>query len=314
MQERNRAKVLAAARAEFVERGFRDAKIDVIAARAGLTRGAVYSNFPGKRALYFTVLGIYIVLVAAMRADELAGREFFANLPYFLTYTSNWFVGARPGTIFSFSWSLATQEQFYATWPMALAMFPSTWAGGGIAVGSALGLLGDTGWISGRLGFILDRLPFTLLLSAALACAAHVRGSFRWLYPIFGQALSTLAIAVLLGVTLQAEGPVLLQKILAALLILSCALRDDHALARILGWRFLTWAGVRSSSQAIVSALVAAARPFISSTLPLLNNVAGVGAPRFCTSSPTTIAPAVSTRRPSSSSEARTWAGGRRPT
>jgi AcrR family transcriptional regulator len=56
MQERNRAKVLAAARDEFIERGFRDAKIDSIAERAELTRGAVYSNFPGKRALYFAVL------------------------------------------------------------------------------------------------------------------------------------------------------------------------------------------------------------------------------------------------------------------
>jgi AcrR family transcriptional regulator len=55
-QERNRAKVLAAARDEFAERGFRDAKIDEIAERAELTRGAVYSNFPGKRALYFAVL------------------------------------------------------------------------------------------------------------------------------------------------------------------------------------------------------------------------------------------------------------------
>jgi AcrR family transcriptional regulator len=55
-QERNRAKVLAAARDEFAERGFRDAKIDAIAERAELTRGAVYSNFPGKRALYFAVL------------------------------------------------------------------------------------------------------------------------------------------------------------------------------------------------------------------------------------------------------------------
>ncbi|MFC6082948.1 TetR/AcrR family transcriptional regulator [Sphaerisporangium aureirubrum] len=55
-QERNRAMVLAAARDEFAERGFRDAKIDAIADRAGLTRGAVYSNFPGKRALYFAVL------------------------------------------------------------------------------------------------------------------------------------------------------------------------------------------------------------------------------------------------------------------
>ncbi|MDR8410905.1 TetR/AcrR family transcriptional regulator [Nonomuraea sp. 3-1Str] len=55
-QERNRARVLAAAREEFAGRGFRDVKIDDIAERAGLTRGAVYSNFPGKRALFFSVL------------------------------------------------------------------------------------------------------------------------------------------------------------------------------------------------------------------------------------------------------------------
>ena len=55
-QLRNRVRVLTAAREEFTERGFRDAKIDSIADRAELTRGAVYSNFPGKRALYFAVL------------------------------------------------------------------------------------------------------------------------------------------------------------------------------------------------------------------------------------------------------------------
>jgi len=71
MQERNRAAVLAAARAEFVERGFRDAKVDVIAARAGLTRGAVYSNFPSKRALYFAVLAADAVSAAA--AADVAG-------------------------------------------------------------------------------------------------------------------------------------------------------------------------------------------------------------------------------------------------
>lgn len=55
-QELNRGRVLAAARDEFTERGYRDAKIDAIAERAELTRGAVYSNFPGKRALYLAVL------------------------------------------------------------------------------------------------------------------------------------------------------------------------------------------------------------------------------------------------------------------
>ncbi|GGL98455.1 TetR/AcrR family transcriptional regulator [Micromonospora yangpuensis] len=56
LQQRNRARVLAAAREVFVEQGFREARIDDIADRAELTRGAVYSNFPGKRALYFAVL------------------------------------------------------------------------------------------------------------------------------------------------------------------------------------------------------------------------------------------------------------------
>ncbi|RBM17159.1 TetR family transcriptional regulator [Prauserella sp. PE36] len=55
-QERTRASVLAAAREEFTEHGYALAKVDRIAERAELTRGAVYSNFPSKRALYLAVL------------------------------------------------------------------------------------------------------------------------------------------------------------------------------------------------------------------------------------------------------------------
>jgi AcrR family transcriptional regulator len=55
-QERTRAAVLAAARQEFSEHGYVEAKVDQIAERAELTRGAVYSNFPSKRALYLAVL------------------------------------------------------------------------------------------------------------------------------------------------------------------------------------------------------------------------------------------------------------------
>lgn len=66
-QERTRAAVLAAARQEFTERGYAEAKIDRIADRAELTRGAIYSNFPSKRALYLAVL---VDLV-----EQGAGRE-----------------------------------------------------------------------------------------------------------------------------------------------------------------------------------------------------------------------------------------------
>lgn len=55
-QERTRAAVLVAARQEFAEYGYAEAKIDRIAERAELTRGAVYSNFTSKRALYLAVL------------------------------------------------------------------------------------------------------------------------------------------------------------------------------------------------------------------------------------------------------------------
>jgi AcrR family transcriptional regulator len=54
--ERTRAAVLAAAREEFAEHGYAEAKVDRIAELAELTRGAVYSNFPSKRALYLAVL------------------------------------------------------------------------------------------------------------------------------------------------------------------------------------------------------------------------------------------------------------------
>ncbi len=55
-QKRTRAAVLAAAVEEFAEHGYAEAKVDRIAARAELTRGAVYSNFPSKRSLYLAVL------------------------------------------------------------------------------------------------------------------------------------------------------------------------------------------------------------------------------------------------------------------
>ncbi|WP_019433048.1 TetR/AcrR family transcriptional regulator [Streptomyces sp. AA0539] len=55
-QQRTRAAVLVAARAEFAAHGYAAAKVDRIAERAELTRGAVYSNFAGKRALYLAVL------------------------------------------------------------------------------------------------------------------------------------------------------------------------------------------------------------------------------------------------------------------
>ena len=85
-QVRTRASVLAAAVEEFAQHGYADAKVDRIAARAELTRGAVYSNFPSKRSLYLAVL-LDSRPGPAVRADDAAepvdlagGAEAFARV------------------------------------------------------------------------------------------------------------------------------------------------------------------------------------------------------------------------------------------
>ncbi|MDV8024236.1 TetR/AcrR family transcriptional regulator [Rhodococcus sp. IEGM 1330] len=61
-----RDRLLAAAAEEFTERGYAAAKLTDIADRAGFTKGAVYSNFESKQALFAELL--------ARRSLDLAAR------------------------------------------------------------------------------------------------------------------------------------------------------------------------------------------------------------------------------------------------
>ncbi|MFI6522348.1 TetR/AcrR family transcriptional regulator [Spirillospora sp. NPDC050679] len=58
-RERTRAALLAAAQRLWAERGIHGASLDDIAASAGLTKGAVYSNFAGKTDLLLALLERY---------------------------------------------------------------------------------------------------------------------------------------------------------------------------------------------------------------------------------------------------------------
>lgn len=55
-QARTRAALLDGAAEVFVERGFSDASVEAISERAGYTRGAFYSNFASKEALFAELL------------------------------------------------------------------------------------------------------------------------------------------------------------------------------------------------------------------------------------------------------------------
>jgi AcrR family transcriptional regulator len=72
-----RADLLAAARRVFLERGFHGATLDEIAEAAGYTKGAVYSNFDGKDALFLAVLDEHQV----QRAKLFAGFLFDEPTP-----------------------------------------------------------------------------------------------------------------------------------------------------------------------------------------------------------------------------------------
>jgi AcrR family transcriptional regulator len=59
-REEVRARLLEAAATVFAQKGFAAASVEDVAGAAGLTKGAVYSNFAGKDDLFFALLGEHV--------------------------------------------------------------------------------------------------------------------------------------------------------------------------------------------------------------------------------------------------------------
>jgi AcrR family transcriptional regulator len=71
--QQNRAKLIAAARKAFAEKGYEKASMDELTAEAGLTRGALYHNFGDKRGLLAAVVN-QIDSELASRAQDAGQR------------------------------------------------------------------------------------------------------------------------------------------------------------------------------------------------------------------------------------------------
>jgi AcrR family transcriptional regulator len=71
--EENRARLIAAARQAFAEKGYAAASMDELTAEAGLTRGALYHNFGDKRGLFAAVVD-QIDSEIAGRAQQVAAE------------------------------------------------------------------------------------------------------------------------------------------------------------------------------------------------------------------------------------------------
>ncbi|MFE4830990.1 TetR/AcrR family transcriptional regulator [Streptomyces sp. NPDC056672] len=66
MREQSRERILAAALTEFAEKGYHEASISDITARAGVSRGLISYYFPGKQALVDELLDRYLDGVVAI--------------------------------------------------------------------------------------------------------------------------------------------------------------------------------------------------------------------------------------------------------
>lgn len=206
--------------------------------------------------VYYAVLAAYVLLVWKVESDPTARAAFFANLPAFLSFTSNWFVDLdNARVIFYIAWSLAAEEQFYLVWPWvekwARGRGPLVVAGATVlATQLAVAVLG----VSARdelFWRIVTSVPAAILLGVMLAHVLHDPALFRRAWAILGRRGSALGTAALAGMALilaphgGQAGDLLVAASFTAL-IASCVIREDNDLAQFLRLRGLAWVGTVS--------------------------------------------------------------------
>lgn len=200
--------------------------------------------------LYYTVLIVYALVVWFMEKDQTAKAAFFENLPYYATYTSNWFVSYDGRVIFYFAWSLATEEQFYLVWPAVQKRLGGRAAVLAMLVALVFALLVRTnllGFPEGFLRTVIVSIAPAICLGSVLAHLMHQPRSFAVLYRIFGWRFAPVFYFV---ATFAYLGSPFYQDwaahFLCTLVVASCVIREDHVLGRALSWGLIRWIGMIS--------------------------------------------------------------------
>jgi peptidoglycan/LPS O-acetylase OafA/YrhL len=213
--------------------------------------------------LYYATVAIYVVIMLTFQRGSDRAHTFFHYLPGFLTYTYTWCITPSwPTGPFNLAWTLATEEQFYAFWPLVLRFFRGIWSSVIMITVIALRLAAGYGWTNRILP--PGSLPARILLSVAipiclgvlLAQALDSERGFRWLSAVLGTKWAAPAALALLAICLvPAHPPLLAASLATAALVGACVIREDNGLAPILKLRPIAWIGVLSYGMYLLNSL-----------------------------------------------------------
>lgn len=212
--------------------------------------------------LYYLVLGAFVLHALWVREPGPVRDHFLANLPFYATYTSNWFLWEPVDhpIVFAFAWSLAAEEQFYLWWPPVLR------CGRRIAVPAMLAMIAvDQAAERGQLS--ADGLALSVLRSFAtpigLGSLLALGAETRPLRIVLGQRWSSSMALGLVALAVAQPWPLFPTHIALTMLVGACALRKDHWLAALFENRVVRHVGVVSYGMYLLNIpIVAAARRY----------------------------------------------------
>lgn len=260
------------------------------------TGGINLRNFYIRRSLrifplYYAVLALYSLLVFFLEKNA-AGKLFFENLPYYLTYTNNWFVDLKLNedgqrrVIFIFAWTLATEEQFYLVWPSMMKFFRRQSAIAilifimiaDIALDFMYGRADLPTSTTERLLRIATSPSTEICTGVLLAIFLHSKSGFYFAWKVLGHRHSAwiTGLAALTIVNWQGAanaGWYLAQSLIFTLLLASCVIRHDHGLAKFLNTKVLVRIGVVSYGMYLLHMLAVNAVRTISPRLGIDNQL-----------------------------------------
>ena len=228
--------------------------------------------------LYYATICLYTVIVLLLERNA-RGQNFFHYLPCFITYTYTWCITPKwtPG-IFNLAWTLATEEQFYAFWPLVLRVFRGAWSS--IIIVSLIGLriAAERGWTNSILppgslpARIVLSIAVAICLGVLLAQSMHSERCFPWLYRVLGQKWSAPTALFVVAMCLFPVHPSLLAAYFAtAALVGACVIREDNGLASLLQFRPIAYMGVLSYGMYLLNSLSVHAVQAVLGRFGLLN-------------------------------------------